>query len=215
MLLKTERELIVEYGKKLLDSGLTRGTGGNISIYNREKGLLAMSPSGLPYHETQPEDVVILDLTGKVVEGHRKPSVENSMHRIFYTERSDIQAVVHTHSVACSTMAALHWELPASSYLVALSGNTKVPCAPYATFGTMALARAALYAMVEFYACFLANHGFLAAAQSVELAFTIAEEIEHCAEIHLKASAVGTPQIIADEKMEELFELFKAYMQPR
>jgi len=213
MLLKEERVQIVEYGRKLIESGLTKGTGGNISICDKELELMAMSPSGMNYHDIQPEDVVIMDLTGKIIEGHRKPSVEHSMHRIFYTDRQDITAVVHTHSVACSTMAALHWELPASNYLVAFSGGTKVPCTPYETFATKELAKAALETMGKGYACFLGNHGFLAASSSLKMAFTIAEEIEHCAEIHLRAKSVGTPQIIPDKKMEELFEMFKAYGQ--
>ena len=213
MLLSVERNLIVAYGKKLVESGLTKGTGGNISICNKEKSLMAISPSGMNYHDIQPKDIVIMDLTGKIVEGHRKPSVEHSMHRIFYTDRQDVSAVVHTHSVACSTMAALHWELPASNYLVAFSGGTKVPCTPYETFATKELAKAALRTMGQGYACFLGNHGFLAASTSVDMAFTIAEEIEHCAEIYLRAKSVGTPKIIPDEKMMELFDMFKAYGQ--
>lgn len=213
MLLKEERILIVEYGKKLIESGLTKGTGGNISICDKEKGLMAMSPSGMNYHKIKPEDIVVMDLTGKIIEGNRRPSVEHSMHCIFYTDRQDITAVVHTHSIACSTMAALHWELPASNYLVAFSGNTKVPCTPYETFATKELAKAALNTMGNGYACFLGNHGFLAASSSLEMAFTIAEEIEHCAEIHLRAKSVGNPQIIPDKKMMELFEMFKAYGQ--
>ena len=68
MLLQKEREEIVAYGKKMISSGLTKGTGGNISIFNREQGLVAISPSGLDYYETKPEDVVILNLDGDVVE---------------------------------------------------------------------------------------------------------------------------------------------------
>lgn len=71
MLLQKEREEIVAYGKKMISSGLTKGTGGNISIFNREQGLVAISPSGLDYYETKPEDVVILNLDGEVVEGER------------------------------------------------------------------------------------------------------------------------------------------------
>ena len=68
MLLQKEREEIVAYGKKMISSGLTKGTGGNISIFNREQGLVAISPSGLDYYETKPEDVVILNLDGDVIE---------------------------------------------------------------------------------------------------------------------------------------------------
>lgn len=76
MLMQEERELVVEYGKKMSAARLSTGTSGNISIYNAEKGLVALSPSGMDYFSTTPEDVVILDLDGKVVDGKRKPSSE-------------------------------------------------------------------------------------------------------------------------------------------
>ena len=75
MLLQKEREEIVAYGKKMISSGLTKEAGGNISIFNREQGLVAISPSGLEYYETKPEDVVILNLDGEVVEGERNHQV--------------------------------------------------------------------------------------------------------------------------------------------
>ena len=62
MLMQEERELVVEYGKKVSLAGLCPGTSGNISIYNAEKGLMAISPSGMDYFETKPEDIVITDL---------------------------------------------------------------------------------------------------------------------------------------------------------
>ena len=68
MLMQEERELVVEYGKKMSAARLSTGTSGNISIYNTEKGLVALSPSGMDYFSTTPEDVVILDLDGKVVD---------------------------------------------------------------------------------------------------------------------------------------------------
>ena len=76
MLMQEERELIVEYGKKLSASGLCPGTSGNISIYNAEKNLMAISPSGMDYLLTQPEDLVITDLEANIVDGSRKPSSE-------------------------------------------------------------------------------------------------------------------------------------------
>ena len=62
MLMQEERELVVEYGKKMSAARLSTGTSGNISIYNAEKGLVALSPSGMDYFSTTPEDVVILNL---------------------------------------------------------------------------------------------------------------------------------------------------------
>lgn len=210
MLLEQERRQIVDYGKKLIEHGLTKGTGGNISVYNRDKQLFAISPSGLSYQETKPHDVVVLNLAGEIVEGERKPSSELEMHRIFYEQREDIHAVVHTHSPFATTVSALQWDLPAASYLVAFAGKN-VRCAEYATFGTRELAEKAFEAMKDRKAVLLANHGLLAGAENLEQAFNIAEEIEYCAEIFVRARSIGEPVIIHDSEMERLIEKFQTY----
>ncbi|MDR2035492.1 MAG: L-fuculose-phosphate aldolase [Coriobacteriales bacterium] len=198
MLLENERKLIVEYGKKLIISGLTTGTSGNLSVYNRSEELMAISPSSMDYFEVKPADVVVMDLQGTVVQGKQMPSVEHAMHRLFYAERQDVNAVVHTHALACCTMAALHWSLPAAHYLVALCGASEVPCSEYAPFATSELAGAALKAMGGGSAVFLANHGFVSVGSSLKTAFSLAEEIERCTEIYLRAKAVGAPKIISE-----------------
>ncbi|MEW9668651.1 L-fuculose-phosphate aldolase [Ammoniphilus sp. 3BR4] len=210
MILKYERELIVEYGKKLIISGLTKGTGGNISVYNRQEKLMAISPSGLDYFHTQPEDVVVLNLAGEVADGQRKPSSELEMHSIFYKKRNDINAIVHTHSPFAATISALHWELPAASYLVAYAGNN-VRCSKYATFGTTELAEYAFEAMKDRFAVLLANHGLLAGSTDLLNAFHIAEEIEFSAEIYYRAKSIGEPVIIPEGEMKVLVEKFKSY----
>lgn len=212
MLLSLERELIVEYGKKLITSGLTKGTGGNISIYNRRENLMAISPSGLEYFETKPEDVVVLNLKGEIVEGNRKPSSELEMHSIFYQRRTDINAIVHTHSPYATTIAALNWELPAVSYLVAYAG-LNVRCAKYATFGTKELAENAFEAMTDRKAVLLANHGLLAGTHDIANAFNIAEEIEFSAEIYYRAKSIGEPVILPEDEMVRMLEKFKTYGQ--
>lgn len=213
MLLKSERELIVEYGKRLIQSGLTKGTGGNISIYNREKDLMAISPSGIDYFDTLPEDVVVTNLDGEVVDGNRKPSSELDMHRIFYQRRDDINSVVHTHSTFSTTLATLRWPLPASNYYVAIAGGNNVRCADYATYGTWALAENSYEAMKDRYACFLANHGLLTGAKDLPNAFSIAEEIERCAESYYRAKSIGEPVILSDEEMNLMLVKFKSYGQ--
>ena len=212
MLLKAEREQIVEYGKKLITSGLTKGTGGNISIYNREHNLMAISPSGIDYFETKPEDIVVLNLEGEIVEGTRKPSSELGMHSIFYQRREDINAIVHTHSPFCTTISALNWDLPAASYLVAYAGPN-VRCAKYATFGTEELAENAFEAMKDRRAVLLANHGLLAGAHDLINAFNIAEEIEFSAEIYYRAKSIGEPVILPEQEMQLMLEKFKTYGQ--
>ncbi len=212
MLLRRERELIVEYGKKMLTSGLTKGTGGNISIYKRREGLVLIGPSGLDYFRTQPEDIVVTNLAGEIIDGERSPSSEFKLHSVFYKLREDIDAVIHTHSPFATTISTLRWDLPPASYLVAYAG-LNVRCARYATFGTEELAENAFAAMEDRNAVLLANHGLLAGAHSIDRAFTIAEEIEYCAEIFYRAKNIGEPVILPEEEMVKLVGKFKTYGQ--
>jgi L-fuculose-phosphate aldolase len=210
LLLQQERENIVEYGIKLMQSGLTKGTGGNISVYNREAGFMAISPSGLDYFKTKPEDVVVLDLDGRIVDGARKPSSELDMHSIMYRKRADIDAVVHTHSPFTAAVSALHIDLPAVSYLVSL-GGVNIRCSQYATFGTPELAEYAYEAMIDRKAVLLANHGLLAGGTDLTDAFNVAETMEFCAEVYCRAKSIGEPVIIPEAEMHRLIEKFSGY----
>lgn len=212
MILREEREQVVEYCRMLTTHRLTKGTGGNISACNRKKGLMAISPSGMDYFKTEPEDVVVLDLEGRVVEGRRVPSSETDMHRLLYIDRSDINAVVHAHSTYATTLACMRWNLPAVHYLVGFAGHD-VRCAPYATFGTPELARVAVEGMKGRFAVLLGNHGLLAAGPNMHYAFNVAEEIEFVCEIYWRSKAVGEPVLLDAGDMETVLEKFKTYGQ--
>ena len=208
-----ERELLVEYGKKMLLSGLTKGSGGNLSIYIRQDQVMLITPSGLDYTVTRPEDIVAMDPTGRVISGTRKPSSEHAMHNVFYQRREDIDAVVHTHSVYAATIASLRWDLPAAYYLIGVSGGKNVRCARYATYGTTELAENAFTAMKDRYAVLLANHGMLTGARNLAGAFSKAEELELCAEVYYRAKTIGEPVILEDEEIETMLDRFKSYGQ--
>lgn len=208
-----EREQIVEYGKKLIESNLTKGTGGNISVFFRQDKLMAITPSGIDYYKLKPEDILIMDLEGNIVDGKQKPSSEYSMHKVLYERREDINAVVHVHSTYSTTLACMNWELPAVHYLVAISGGRNVRCAEYATFGTDELAENAYQAMLGRQAVFLANHGLLTGAKDLPNAFNKAEEIEFCAEIFCRAKTLGEPKILENQEMDKMSGLFQNYGQ--
>ena len=212
MLMENERKLIVEYGKLLVTKGLTTGTGGNISIFDKEKKYFAISPSGIDYFETEPEDVVIMDLDGKVVEGARKPSSEWMMHLIFYKKRDDVEAVVHTHSRFSSTISCMRWDIPALHYYVAFAGKT-IPCAKYASYGTQELADNAFDGMGEGKAALLANHGLITIGRSVKEAFLVAEMSEEMAEYYYRTKSIGEPVLLDEEEMENMLLRFKSYGQ--
>ena len=212
MILQEERELIVEYGKKLIHSNLTKGTGGNLSIFNREKELMCISPSGIDYFKIKPEDVVVLNLDGVRVDGTKEPSSEFEMHKIFYANRDDINAIIHTHTMYSTTISCLNWDLPPVHYMLALAGKN-VRCDEYATYGTKKLAENAFYAMEDRNAVLLANHGLLVGAKDIANAFNTTEEVEYCAELYYRTKAIGEPVIIPEREMELMLEKFKTYGQ--
>ena len=175
MLMEKAREELVKYGKKLVTANLTKGTGGNLSVFDRANGTVAITPSGIDFFEITPEDIVILDLDGKVVEGNRVPSSEWEMHLMQYRTRNDIDAVIHAHTTYATVFAVLNWELPPSHYMIAVAGPN-VRCAKYATYGTHELAVNATEAMKDRRAVILANHGILSGAQDLLNAFNIIED---------------------------------------
>ncbi len=210
MILEKERLAVVEYGKKLVSTGLVKGTFGNISIYNREQNLMAISPSGKDYFETTPEDIVVLNLEGEIVDGTCKPSSEYDLHRIFYQRRRDINAVVHTHSTYATILSCLQWEIEPVHYLIAYAGD-KIPCTPYVPFGSYELAEVAYETMGDRYCCLLGNHGLLACGSSIAYAFDVAEQMEFVSELYYKAKSVGEPKLISSEYLSGLMEKFKTY----
>ena len=206
MLMEKERLLLIEYGKKLVKAGLTKGTGGNLSIFDRKNGHVAITPSGIDFFEIQPEDIVIIDVDGNVIEGNRTPSSEWAMHVMPYKYRDDIDAVIHAHTMYATVMACLRQELPATHYMIAVAGEN-VRVAEYATYGSPELAQNAFEAMKDRKAVILANHGILAGANDLLNAFNIVEEIEYCSEVYTKAV------ILPHEEMVLMAEKFKTYGQ--
>ena len=207
MLMEKARKEIIEYGKKLVASNLTKGTGGNLSVFDRENGYMAITPTGIDFFEIQPEDIVIMDL-----EGNRLPSSEWEMHLLQYKERTDLDAVIHAHTTYATVLACLRWELPATHYMIAVAGKN-VRCAEYATYGSHELALNATKAMRERRAVILANHGILAGANDLLNAFNIIEEVEYCSQIYYMAKSIGEPIVLPDEEMNLMAEKFKTYGQ--
>lgn len=213
MLMQSEREQVVEYGKQMLSSGLTNGTTGNISVYNKEQDLMAISPSGVGYFETRPEDVVIMKLDGSIVDGALKPSSEYHLHAEVYIRKPDMGATVHTHSDHSAVMSCLRWDLPPVHYMIQSTGAWRVPCSRYETFGSADLAQSALDAMGSGKACFLANHGLLVCDITLAKAFALAEKVEWMAGLYLAGKAVGEPVNLTDVEMADVAERYKSYGQ--
>ena len=208
MKMQTERTQIAEYGRKMLDSGLVKGSGGNISCYNPDEQLMAISPGSMDYHQITPEDIILTTLDGTIADGPHAPSSEWRMHAIFYQNRPRARAVVHTHSIHAAALSCLGRTLPPIYYLTMMAGED-VRCAPYEKFGTPAIARAALKAMEGRYAALLAHHGVITCSYSLERAYSIAEQVEYAAELYLKCLSVEEPRTIPPEGVRDMVDVFE------
>ena len=215
MLMEKERQLLIEYGKKMVNDHLTAGTGGNLSILDRSTGLMAISPSGIDYFETKLEDIVIMNLDGDVVEGTCKPSSELNLHIALYKKKPEITAVVHTHSTYCIVLSTLDMPIKAVNYILADAGTPSVPVAPYRRFATQELADAVADSIGDSNACLMANHGLSTCGKNLQSAYSLARECEWIAEIQWRAMCIGKPNIINDREMMEVFKDVATYGQPK
>ena len=213
MLMEKERIEVVEYGKKMASSGLTKGTAGNISVYDPETGYMAISPSGIGYEETLPEDVVVMTLDGKIVDGNRKPSSEHDLHSAIYKLKPEMRSVVHTHSMYCVILGCLGVPLKSVHYVLADAGKFEIPIAPYRTYGTPELAKVVSETIGDGNAVLMENHGMLACGTSLKSAFGLASTCEWTAEIQWRCMAVGQPHVLSDDQMNVVLEKFKGYGQ--
>lgn len=211
MLYEDIRKQIVEVARTMSLEGLVRGTSGNVSCRIPNSSLFGVTPSGMDYHSLRPEDVVIMDaLSGRAVNGHRKPSSETPLHRAIMLNRPDVGGVVHTHSIYASAFACLAMPLPViSTELAALVGGT-IPVAPYVRSGTEEFARVALAAIgQEGVACLFQNHGVLAVGRNLREAYNIAMGIEEAAQIYHLARQMGEPIILPEAERNFMFHYYR------
>ena len=181
---KEGREKLVEYGKKLLETGLVQGTWGNLSIRLDDRYMI-VSPSGIDYERITPEDIVKVDINTLDFEGENKPTSEKSLHAGVYAVRPDVNAVIHTHSKNCSIFAACHMPLQVEDPELMEWIGEIINISEYGFPGTQQLTENTLKALYSGCGCIMANHGMLCCGADIEDAFEICGLIEKAAESYI------------------------------
>lgn len=199
---------VVDACRAMNASGLNQGTSGNISVRCRD-GML-ITPSGVPYDQLGPRDLVGMDLDGHVT-GGGKPSSEWRFHRDILAAWPDVGAVVHAHPTYATAFAINRMPIPAVHYMVAVGGGNDIPVADYATFGTADLSRNVLAALDGRKACLMANHGLIATGPTVAKALWLAEEVEALARQYAVALQIGQPVQLADDEIDRVLAKFRDY----
>lgn len=202
------RQSLLDIVARLEAKGFNHGTSGNVSC--RIGDHIVITPTGGNSANMTVDELVLLRSDGTRVSGGI-PSSEWHMHLAIMNAHPHVNAVIHTHSDCCVALSCLGKPIPAFHYMIASFGGSDVPCAPYATFGTDALAESAVTALRNRRACLLANHGMIAVGQSLKAAFDLTVKLETLARQYLLACQGGEPVIISDDEMARVVERYKSY----
>jgi L-fuculose-phosphate aldolase len=214
----SERELrqqMVDTMQAMERSGLNRGTSGNVSA--RLGDAMLVTPSGVTPDLLTPDSIVLVhgDGDGSTSGDALRPSSEWQMHHGLLKRRPDVDAVVHCHARYSTILACAHKTIPPIHYMVGVSGLKEVPLAPYATFGSRALADVVADNIGSGFACLMANHGLITLGPTLRRALAITDEIEQQAAVYYGTLAIGGPVLLDDRQMEEVFDAFRGYGQRR
>ncbi len=204
------REELLKTARDMNAVGINQGSSGNVSVRCGDGYLI--TPSGMPYDECTPEDMVMMDMSGEW-SGPYKPSSEWRFHQDLYAARADAKAIVHVHSTFATTIACLGKEIPSFHYMVAVAGGKTIRCARYETFGTQELSDAVVDAMEDRTACLMANHGMIASGPNLKKSLAMAVEVEKLSEMYWRVLQLGGGNMLSDSEMDTILEKFKGYGQ--
>jgi L-fuculose-phosphate aldolase len=195
------RAQLVSYGARLLADGLAIGAAGNISA--RTGDIVAITPSGIAYHEMQPADICLVRMDGtQLADDAEEPSSETPMHLAIYAA-TEARAIVHTHSPEVIALSAARDELPAIHYAITgLGGPVRV--APYVRFGSTQLAAAAVEALQDRSAVILRNHGAVSYGRDLAQAYDRALLLEWLARTYRLALSYGQPATLSAADLDEV-----------
>lgn len=186
------KQQVVTAAQLLVEKGLFKGTGGNLSRRVEGQPAFAITPSNYDYMSMIAADVCVLDWQTKIIEGERKPSIESSLHAAVYQTRPDVNAVIHTHQLYASTLAIIKSSIPALYDEQVRFLGRAVEVIPYAPSGTPFLKNNVKSKISNGYnAYILQNHGALVLGATVERAIQNIELLEKCAIAYLLALCTG------------------------
>jgi L-fuculose-phosphate aldolase len=205
------RIAIIEAGKAMITSELTRGSAGNISARIPGTSKYLITPSGMDYFSLQPEDLVLADFETKEAEGKRRPSIVIHLHGEIYRARADVNGVVHTHSPYASAMAAARRPVPPVLDLLGIVIGGQVEVAEHAAPGTLELAHNAVKALGDRNGVLLANHGAIGVGSDLKAAFKAADMIEQTAMAALFAALMGGAVVLTPEQIKVAKETVPSY----
>lgn len=214
-MLELLKEELVQLHLELPRNQLVAWTSGNVSARDAETGLVVIKPSGVRYEELRPEQLVVVDLSGTVIEGALKPSSDTASHLYIYRSRPDVGGVVHTHSRYATAFAAVGRPIPCVLTAIADEFGGAIPCAGFALIGGEEIGRLVIETAGSSPAVLLKNHGVFTLGETALGAVKAAVMTEDVAATVWMAMQLGAPDVIPSEEIEKLHQRYvHIYGQP-
>ncbi len=208
------RESIVNVLRVLEVKGLNYGRAGNVSVRIPNVNHVVITPSGFLKSALEPEDLIVIDLSGSLIEGFGKPSVEVPMHLTIYRRFSKVNAVIHAHAPYTTVLAVVRESIPPLLEEMVLRVGGEVRVAEYAPLGTQELAENVVKALEGRLAAIIANHGVVAVGKNLQEAMEVLELVERVAQIYIHAKLLGKVETLPQNVVENLKTLFLKTLTP-
>jgi len=182
-------------------NGLVTWTSGNVSGRDLGTGLIVIKPSGIRYEDLTPDNMVVVDLDGKVVEGKHKPSSDTFAHVYVYRHRPDVKGIVHTHSTFATAWAAVGRPIPPVLTAICDEFGGPIPVGAYARIGGDEIGQEIVRSIGESPAILMKNHGVFTIGKTPEAAVKAAVMVEDVARTVFYALQLGQPDEIPAEEV--------------
>jgi L-fuculose-phosphate aldolase len=192
---------IVDVMRFMDDRGLNYGRAGNVSVRVGEDEVL-ITPSGVVKSAMSLEDIVLVSMDGRVLEGRHKPTVEMPLHLAIYRSYKHVKAVIHAHPTYTSVLAVARAPLPPIIEEMILYTGGDVRVAEYAPFGTTELAENAVKALEGRSAAILANHGVVTVGRDLGEALDVLVVVERAAQIYILSWLLGRVNVIPKDVVD-------------
>jgi len=198
-------ESVWSFARQMVADGIAHRAQGNLSARDAASGLIAVTPSAIPYDRLQVDDIVIVDAEGQVVQGDWKPTSELRLHLAFYHARVNVGAVVHSHAPYATLFGVIGEPLPMILTEAAACLGAPVPVAPYCRPGSQELADSAVRIADGSRAVILANHGLVTVGSDLPSAYDATLAAESTARTLWMARAMGVQVNLLDAKEVQAF----------
>ena len=199
---------VLKTANLLSEYGLVWMAGGTVCARDKDSGNVVVTPSGVNYKLLKPKDMIVVNMDLQVVEGTFKPSVATNLWISILKKRSDINAIIHTHSPYASAFSVINEPLPIITETQADWFGKPIPVSRYAHLEDDHFVSAPLEALGDGFAVLLGQHGPIIVGENLDAALERAVTLEEAAKIYSISKTIGTPLTFTAEQAFRSFDYY-------